>query len=189
MPDIQYLLDKYHISASADDLLEKWDEPHRVYHGKEHLYNLFRQIEDDYDKGNITATEREKLELVALFHDIIYDPTRTDNEERSAKLLLSLCGTPKNAAILEIHEAILATANHEDVSPFSATFNRYDMNIVERGFDELLEWEHGIYEEYKSIGDDAYKKGRLQFLESLLHKYPDNRANLEKLIAWVKSNY
>ncbi|HEY9178841.1 MAG TPA: hypothetical protein VIN07_14185 [Flavipsychrobacter sp.] len=187
MPDIQHLLDKYRINTSADQLLRRWEEPHRAYHGKAHLYDLFRQIADDYDKGNITATEREKLELVALFHDIIYD--RTDNEERSTQLLLSLCDNPKDADILAIHEAILATANHEDVSPLSATFNRYDMNIVERSFDELLDWEHGIYQEYKSIGDEAYKTGRLRFLQSLPGKYPDNRVNLEKLIAWVASNY
>ncbi len=189
MPDIQYLLDKYQINTTADDLLEKWEESHRAYHSKEHLYDLFRQIEDDYSKGDISTTEKEKLELIALFHDVIYDPTRTDNEERSANLLLRLCDHQKNSSILEIYEAILGTARHENVSQLSAMFNKYDMNIVERGFDELLKWEHGIYEEYKTIGDDAYKQGRLQFLESLGDKYPDNRANLEKLINWVASNY
>lgn len=189
MPDIQYLLDKYRIHASAVDLLKRWEEPHRVYHSKAHLYGLFRQIEDDFQKGIISNIEKEKLELIALFHDIIYDPARTDNEERSADLLLSLSYNPQDMSIREVHEAILATARHENISQLSATFNSYDMNIVERGFDELLKWEHGIYREYKVIGDEAYKTGRLRFLESLPHKYPDNRSNLEKLIAWVASNY
>ncbi len=189
MPDIQYLLDKYRIHTSADELLERWEEPHRAYHSKEHLYDLFRQIEDDYSKGNISTTEREKLELISLFHDIIYDATRTDNEERSANMLLSLCDNQKDSSVVEIYEAILATARHENVSPISATFNKYDMNIVERSYDELLEWEHGIFREYNTVGIKAYKTGRLQFLESLPDKYPDNRANLEKLINWVASNY
>lgn len=189
MPDIQYLLDRYKIHTSAMDLLKRWEEPHRAYHSKEHLYDLFRQIEDDYQKCVISNLEKEKLELIALFHDIIYEPGRADNEERSANLLMSFCDNQNDSSILEIYEAILATANHENISPLSAIFNKYDMNIVERGFDELLEWEHGIYQEYKSIGDDGYKKGRLQFLKSLPDKYPDNRANLEKLIAWINSNY
>lgn len=189
MPDIQYLLDKYRIHTTADDLLKRWEEPHRAYHSKEHLYDLFRQIEDDYSKGNISTTEREKLELIALFHDIVYAPTRTDNEERSAGLLLHLCDNQKDSSILEVRDAVLATAGHEDVSPLSATFNKYDMNIVERSYDELLEWEHGIFREYKTVGIKAYQTGRLQFLESLPDKYPDNRVNLEKLIAWVVSNY
>jgi hypothetical protein len=62
------------------------------------------------------------------------------------------------------------------------------MNIVERDFDQLLEWESGIREEYKAYGD-MYKMGRLQFLESLLDKYPHNTDNLLKLIDWVKTNY
>lgn len=189
MPDIQYLLDKYRINTSAGHLLKMWEEPHRVYHSKGHLFDLFRQIEDDYNKGGINATEKEKLQLIALFHDIIYDPARTNNEERSAKLLLGLSDNQEDMSIRDIHKAILATAGHKNVSPLSALFNKYDMNIVERSFDELLQWEHGIYREYKIMGDIAYKKGRLRFLESLPDKYPGNRDNLEKLIAWVKLHY
>jgi hypothetical protein len=62
------------------------------------------------------------------------------------------------------------------------------MNIVERDFDQLLEWENGISEEYKGYGD-LYKEGRLKFLESLLDKYPNNTENLLKLVDWVKNNY
>ena len=55
-------------------------------------------------------------------------------------------------------------------------------------FDQLLEWENGIHEEYKAYGE-AYKEGRLKFLESLLDKYPHNTENLLKLVDWVKTNY
>lgn len=34
-----------------------------------------------------------------------------------------------------------------------------------------------------------YKMGRLQFLENLLDKYPNNTENLLKLIDWIKTNY
>jgi hypothetical protein len=62
------------------------------------------------------------------------------------------------------------------------------MNIVERDFNQLLEWEKGIMEEYKAYGE-TYKEGRLKFLESLLDKYPNNTENLLKLVDWVKTNY
>jgi hypothetical protein len=62
------------------------------------------------------------------------------------------------------------------------------MSIVERDFDQLLEWERGIHEEFKNYGD-AYKNGRLKFLESILDKYSHNTENLLKLVEWVKTNY
>jgi hypothetical protein len=62
------------------------------------------------------------------------------------------------------------------------------MSIVERDFDQLLEWENGIAEEFKAYGE-LYKDGRLKFLESLLDKYPHNTENLLKLVEWVKNNY
>jgi hypothetical protein len=63
------------------------------------------------------------------------------------------------------------------------------MNIVERDFDQLLEWENGIHDEFKGYGNEKYKEGRLKFLESILDKYPHNTENLLKLVDWVKNNY
>jgi len=83
---------------------------------------------------------------------------------------------------------ILDTKIHESTSELSEKFNQLDMNIVERDFDQLLEWEKGIGQEYKTHGEQ-YKLGRLSFLESLLDKYPHNTENLLKLVDWVKSNY
>ena len=83
---------------------------------------------------------------------------------------------------------ILDTKTHKANIPLSETFNKFDMSIVERDFNQLLEWEKGIHEEYKAYGD-LYKDGRLKFLESLLDKYPNNTENLLKLVDWVKKNY
>jgi predicted metal-dependent HD superfamily phosphohydrolase len=83
---------------------------------------------------------------------------------------------------------ILDTKTHEATTNLSESFNYYDMSIVERDFDQLLEWENGIHEEFKAYGE-AYKEGRLKFLESILDKYPHNTENLLKLVEWVKNNY
>jgi hypothetical protein len=62
------------------------------------------------------------------------------------------------------------------------------MNIVERDFDQLLDWEKGISEEFSVYPKEQYKEGRLKFLESLLDKYPNNTENILQLIEYVKSN-
>ena len=186
--NLQNLLNKYGIKANVSMLLDMWNESHRSFHTLDHLNDIIDQINESYGDGKIDEQQKEKLYLTALFHDIVYEPTRQDNEERSADFFMSLCNE-KTQDILDIRDAILDTKTHQSSTPLAETFNKFDMNIIERDFDQLLNWEHGIHEEYKVYGDDAYKAGRLQFIGSLLNKYPMNYENLKQLIDWVETNY
>lgn len=186
---LQDLLDKYRISTSSDKLLERWTEPHRCYHGITHLQDLAKQINDAVNAERITEKQKELLLLIALFHDIIYDPTRQDNEERSAEFFMSLCADKTDPDILSVQQAILDTKTHVAQTGLSKIFNEMDMNIVERSFDELLDWEKGIRAEYNMFNSEMYKQGRLQFLHTLPAGYPLNEVNLNRLIDWVVKNY
>ena len=113
---------------------------------------------------------------------------KNDNEEKSAEFFMNCCMEKDNADIQHIKQMILDTKTHKSQDKLTEAFNNYDMNIVERDFDQLLEWEHGIHSEYQAYGD-MYKEGRLKFLESILDKYPNNTENLLKLIDFVKKSY
>ena len=64
------------------------------------------------------------------------------------------------------------------------------MSIIEKNYEELLKWEEGISSEFiPYYGEEKYKQGRLQFLESFLDKYNHNAGNLLKLINYVKKSY
>lgn len=182
--NFQKLLDKWNIKVDSNTLLSMWNESHRSYHDLSHLSDLLEMI--NKDKSKYSDSEYDKLVLTAIFHDCIYEPTRNDNEERSAEFLLN--STKKTPDILEVSKMILDTKTHEPSTKLSEIFIDYDMDIVNRNFDELLEWEKGIYQEYKSFGKD-YKKGRINFLKSLLDKYVNNTDNILKLIDWVSENY
>lgn len=184
----QELLNKYKIKINIDTLLDMWNESHRSYHNLEHLNYLVNEIDSLYQENKIDEGQSNKLILVALFHDIIYDPNRNDNEEKSADFFLSLC-EEKNADIIEIKDAILDTKTHNPNGKLSKIFSDLDMDIIEKDFDTLLKWENGIRKEYSKYDNDTYKIGRLEFLDSLLDKYPNNTENLLKLINWVKNNY
>lgn len=181
---MQELLDKWNIKLDYNILLSMWNESHRAYHNQNHLLDLINQINENKSKFE-SHKDYEKMVLCALFHDCVYDPMRNDNEEKSAEFFLNCC-QEKNKDILDIKQMILDTKTHESTTPLSEEFNQLDMNIVERDFDQLLEWENGIAFEYKAYGE-MYKMGRLQFLESLLDKYPHNTENLLKLINVVKN--
>lgn len=185
--DLQELLNKWNIKCDIKTILSMWNESHRHYHTLDHLNDLINQINED--KSKFDEVLYEKLLLTAIFHDCVYDPMSFSNEEKSADFLLE-CAIDKNDKdILEIYESIIDTKEHQSNTELSEIFNQFDMNIVERNFENLLEWESGIYEEFKGIGNDEYKTNRLSFLENILDKYPNNTENLLNLINWVKVNY
>jgi len=150
------------------------------------LNDLISQINEN--KSKFSEKEYEKLMLSAIFHDIVYDPSNSTNEEDSANFLMECAVDKSNKDILEVKQMILDTKTHESTTNLSESFNNYDMNIVERDFEQLLDWEKGISEEFSVYPKEQYKEGRLKFLESILDKYPNNTENLLQLIEYVKSN-
>ena len=77
------LFRKYKINVDPKFVLDRWCESHRHYHNMNHLNDLISQINEDYADSKLNESEREKLTLTALFHDLVYEPDRNDNEERS----------------------------------------------------------------------------------------------------------
>ena len=183
--NLQELLEKWSIKCDVNTLLSMWNESHRSYHNLNHLNDLINQINED--KSKYSEKDYDTLILTALFHDVVYDPSSDINEEKSAEFFIECCVNKTNSDILGIKQMILDTKSHTSSNMLSEAFNSYDMNIVERNFKELLEWENGISEEFSIYPVEAYKEGRLKFLESLLDKYTHNTENLLNLIEYVKS--
>jgi pantetheine-phosphate adenylyltransferase len=184
---MQQILDKWGIKVDYNLLLTMWNESHRHYHNQNHLLNLVEQINEN--KSQLEEKQYEKLILCSLFHDIIYDPSRNDNEERSAEFFINSCIDKNNPDLLEVKQMILDTKTHEGNTELSELFNYFDMKVVEGSLNELIEWERGISAEYEPVyGKENYKSGRIKFLESLVDRYPTNSDNIIKLIKFVENN-
>ena len=185
--NLQELLNKWNIKCDVNTVLAMWNESHRSYHTLNHLNDLIEQINEN--KAKYSETEYEKLLITSLFHDCVYEPMKSDNEEKSADFFMECCQDKLSLDNIDIKNMILDTKTHKATTNLSESFNYYDMNIVERDFDSLLEWEKGIHEEFKGYGNEAYRQGRLKFLESLMDNYPNNTENLLKLVEYVKNTY
>lgn len=185
---MQELLNKWNIKVRYETILDMWNESHRGYHTQNHLIDVIDQINEQ--QSSLDIRDYEKLILCGLFHDVIYDPASQTNEEDSADFLMECAVNKDDKHILEIRQMIIDTKAHEAQTPLSEKFNAIDMNIVERDYESLLEWERGIYKEFGSVyPDNLYKAGRVQFLESLMDNYPNNSDNLSKLSEYVKNTY
>jgi len=179
--NLQELLNKWNIKCDVNILLSMWNESHRHFTNLDHLNDLIDQINEK--KSQLTEKEYDKLIITSLFHNCIYDGH--DAVKKSAAFFENCCVDKTSKDIQDIKQAILNTESLSDDSEFSKKFNKIDMNIVERSFDELLKWENGIREEYKFAGEN-YKSARIKYLESVLDNYPHNNDNLIKLIDFVK---
>src|SRR5947208_5249742 len=69
-----------------DRLVAAHTEPHRSYHTLEHLAEMFKVAGKLADAAN----DPMAVQLAIWFHDAVYDPRATDNEERSATLAVEL---------------------------------------------------------------------------------------------------
>ena len=179
------ILHQWKIECDMETIISMWNEPHRYYHNMNHLEELI----DDITKSilNYSKLEYEELILTALFHDIVYNPTKNDNEERSAEFLMSCVENKYDKNILKVRQNILDTKTHVPSSEISNIFIQFDMNILNQNFERLLYWEKNIRKEFDMFSDENYKKGRLSFLKKQIDEY--NNPDLMTLIDWVKNNY
>ncbi len=158
-----------HTTAYAvfDRLVAAYTEPHRHYHTLEHLAELLKVLGRlANESANPTA-----LFIAAWFHDVIYDPQRTDNEAQSAERarteLHSLTLEP--ALISAAANLILATDYRLDVSdPDALILRDADWAILGAGEARYRRYATAIRAEYAFVSDDDYRRGRSAVLNQLL---------------------
>ena len=78
-------MDESEIVASAE-LRARYAEPHRRYHNLVHVEAVSRPLISWLLRNRSLMTIGLVVRLAAWFHDAVYDPRATDNEERSAQL-------------------------------------------------------------------------------------------------------
>jgi pantetheine-phosphate adenylyltransferase len=170
-----------------DALINHWQEPHRYYHTEQHLDFLLTGIEKLAAQGEISANDQASLVMTAFFHDVIYDPTRQDNEEKSADFFLQ--NTDNQLDTEQIRQMILDTKKHEPQSRLSQIFSDLDMWIVTHAdFLELLDYEYKIFKEFQFFDYSVYKPVRINLLQQFAQQYPQNAVNLQHLVDYLQKH-
>lgn len=183
-PQYQDIFKKYGV-ADVAQLINAWHEPHRFYHTERHLNFLLKEIEYLFNNNKIKKYEKEALIITAFYHDVVYDPTRQDNEQVSADFFRK--HTKPSKLTDEIYQIILDTQTHQPQGRLSKIFCEMDMAVVSRAnFMSLLHWERQIAKEYQFTDYAVYRQTRLFLLEKFKVQYPKNAHNLQNLIDYVK---
>ena len=161
-----------------DAVLTAYQQPHRHFHTMLHVQNIMKHIcRDITDDGKRKA----QMMLVALFHDVIYYPTRANNVDMSVEAfdyVMAKIGDPLPEADAElIRETILATEIPSHKTELSDQFNQYDYSILLQGDPvSWMEYEDQIFHEFQFTNYANYRYGRLEFLANTVEKYPESRA-------------
>ncbi|HYG15315.1 MAG TPA: adenylyltransferase/cytidyltransferase family protein [Bacteroidia bacterium] len=169
---IQARLESFGIPATV---LEKYSESHRHYHTLEHIIELLKITKNS---GRLSS---DILFLTAVFHDIIYDPRRQDNEEQSAAFFRSVWKGDE-ATGKAVEGIILETKTHKGSTEESAFFQAADLYIFDRPLEEQITHERQVFREYAFVDWKDYREGRLKLLKTF-----NQNGKTEGLMAYVRS--
>ncbi|MFD3652383.1 hypothetical protein [Streptomyces sp. NPDC058620] len=152
----------------ADNLLARWAEPQRRYHTTAHLAAVLDRI--DTLAGH--ASDPDVVRLAAWFHDAVYRPDRSENEERSAVLAeraLAEAGVPEDATA-EVVRLVRLTVTHDpaDGDTNGEVLCDADLAVLASGPKEYAEYAAQVREEYAFVPDEAFREGRAAVLRQLL---------------------
>jgi predicted metal-dependent HD superfamily phosphohydrolase len=150
-----------------DDLLRAYREPHRRYHGVDHLRDCLEQL----DAAPAAGEARDLAETALWFHDAVYVPGAADNEARSAEWAsraLAVAGSPETRA-QQVARLIRLTDHARPADdPVGALVCDVDLSILGRPPAEFAEYERRIRAEYESIPEPLYRMARASVLAGLL---------------------
>jgi pantetheine-phosphate adenylyltransferase len=169
-------------APAISSIIARYAEIHRFYHTFEHIEDLLSQIEKQglYDN--------DVLFLAAVYHDIVYDPTRHDNEQLSAdefeKDAVIYLKHIDEGRIVEIKQIILDTQNHRATTKLSGMFCEMDMSVLKRPFAGLIAYEEQVFKEFQFYDYKSYKAGRIDFLTKVQNELG---IDLQNLVTYVKA--
>ncbi|MFE2531680.1 hypothetical protein [Streptomyces sp. NPDC059371] len=155
----------------AENLLDRWAEPQRRYHTTDHLLAVLGHI-DVLEAHGERAADPAAVRLAAWFHDAVYLPDRSENEERSARLaeraLDELGVAPDRTA--EVARLVRLTVSHDpaDDDTDGAVLCDADLAILASPPAAYAAYTAAVREEYAFVPDDAFRAGRAAVLHQLL---------------------
>lgn len=154
----------------GEELLARWAEPHRRYHTVQHLHAVLDRV----DELGAFARQPDAVLLAAWFHDAVYQPDRSENEERSAQLArraLREAGVPQ-ARVTEVTRLVRLTVHHDpepgDVD--GEVLCDADLAVLADSPEEYAAYAAAVREEYAFVPEAAFREGRARLLRALLDR-------------------
>ncbi len=151
-------------------LLAAYREPHRAYHTVEHIAALLALFE----LHGASAQNPDAVQLAILYHDVVYDPRRSDNEAVSAQVAARDLTELGIASPLVARVAALVLATQHGVHAPDLTDTDLsllldlDLSVLAASPSDYDAYSAAIRHEYAHVLGLLYRPGRRRVLEKFL---------------------
>lgn len=152
--------------ALGEELLGRWQEPHRAYHDVRHLAQALGAAQ--LVSGGAPS---RPARLALWFHDAVYELRPGLDEEASAALAQErLAGLLPAAEVDEVARLVRLTASHdpEPGDAAGAVVMDADLSILGQPAGRYHVYVRDIRTEYRAVPEEDFQRGRTQVLRSLL---------------------
>ena len=151
------------VSECWDEIREAYSAPSRHYHTLQHL----KTMHDLLAKVLSEITDPFSLRFALFYHDIVYKPLKSDNEEKSAERaesrLRKLDVSPP--LIQRTCQLILHTRHHHYAEEHDLNlFGDADLAILGSPWGEYQIYSKAIRQEYSLVPEFIYRPGRRKVL-------------------------
>jgi predicted metal-dependent HD superfamily phosphohydrolase len=165
-----------HPQQVGDELVARWGEPHRVYHGRLHLAAALDNLEVLLAATPLDDGEARAARLAVWFHDAVHDGEAGRDEQRSAALAGDLLGPLVDGDVLaaddvaEVARLVLVTAAHDPApdDTLGELVSDADLAVLGGTPDRYARYVQQVRAEYGSVPDELFRQGRTAVLEQLL---------------------
>jgi predicted metal-dependent HD superfamily phosphohydrolase len=144
-------------------------EPARFYHTAAHIADCLRQL----DRSRDLARRPDEVEAALWFHDAVYVPGASDNEERSAGLArTSLTAGGATEGTSDRVAALVLATNHQDLpsDPDAQLVCDIDLSVLGREGSVFDQFERQIRQEYAWVPEPMYRSARSEVLSGFLRR-------------------
>jgi predicted metal-dependent HD superfamily phosphohydrolase len=151
-------------------LAARYSEASRFYHNLQHLGEVLATVV----QLRAVTHDFAAVRFAAWFHDAIYDPRASDNEERSADLTAEVLGplAVPAATIAAARQLILLTKTHQAAPDDrdGQVLLDADLAILGASPERYAEYRRAIRQEYAWVPEERYRSGRRQVLEGFVRR-------------------
>lgn len=166
--------DRQVLGEVGRDLLARWGEAHRSYHGTTHLAEVLAAVDTLCRAGKVGRRDRSIAVLGAWFHDAVYDIADAEHNERRSAALAARTLTELGADpdfVDDVVTVVLDTAVH-DLAGVDTTSREVlhdaDLWVLAAPTPRFDEYCRQVRTEYSSVPAAAYAAARTAVLRPFL---------------------
>ena len=181
VPDVESMARRFvalwrrNLPGGADDraeavwraVEEHYSQRHRHYHHLGHLAHCLRQFDTVADR----LAARDQVEMAIWLHDVVLEPGRADNEQRSADYFRELAGAVMPADFVRgVVDLILYTTHRTPPADLDHQFIcDIDLSSFGNPWEAFLANSQAIEAEFPGTRDE-YVRRETAFLEAMLRR-------------------